>query len=98
MACHAAQWSARVDRRDTRYIERGQQWDSYDEGLMFEAPYRSHSADQDLPHSQGDVYPYDREEMPRQASRPERRSYGVESSSPDNLVPTDDWNKQPPQK
>lgn len=29
---------------------------------------------------------------------PERRPYGVETSSPDSLVPTDDWNQPPPRK
>lgn len=59
---------------------------------MFGESYRSRDAGQDMQglQRQQEVYPYDREDPPR-VSSPERRSYGVETSSPDSLVPNDDW-------
>lgn len=97
--CHAAQWNARADTRDRRFLGRGERWESYDESIMFDAPYRSRDAGQDVQglqrQQQREVYPYDREDVPR-VSTSERRPYGVETSSPDSLVPNDDWNEQPP--
>lgn len=94
----AAQWNTRADTRDRRFLERGDRWASYDESIMFDESYRSRDAGQDvqgLQRQRREVYPYDREDVPR-VSSPERRSYGVETSSPDSLVPNDDWNEQPP--
>lgn len=87
-----------MDRRGRQYLsgqQRGQIWDDYEDELVFDEPnpastYRAPEAPAQ------EVYPErQRSSYPVAGNKPQpsrqRQSYGVETGTPDSLVPADDW-------
>jgi hypothetical protein len=93
----AGRWNSRLDRRDRQYLQRGQNWADFEDELIFDEPYPPSVYRKPEPREE-ELY-----QDPKQASYPssgskvqsskQKPSYGVETGTPDSLVP-DDWNER----